>query len=558
MTCFNVLFFRNLVPFGGFFLVSISALFFSLFEFFSEAFSCDKISELKYSIPIETENVTAEKNKQTELDAIESKVEDSEFIEENESPKLIFKFQYQTQTFEGFRKKFEENETCNVGLDSFPCTITNKYEFNSENGLCCIMEKPEDLSFCVKESYADSSDGLSPEKPSSFEEDFVVDSSRNIEDQDIEGELRKLEEFDDQNKGSNALETSDCEDLNSLETLWEHQELIEQLKMELKKVKATGLPTILEESECPKIMDDLKPWKIDEKFQYADRMTELHKFYKSYRERMRKFDILNYQKMYAIGQFYLSISFLSLQNFDPFQSISSHKSSSAPAISSLLPQNLRLGRRKALDSDPMSKFINELHGDLEMVYGGQMVVSIRIFWQFIRADKDANHAIRKIRNGAQVEPLEPDELQLLATLQTSLQRKDKKLREALRSGKCMLRRLKKNEVDNSVQVLYFFSQVDLKLVERVLNMSKLAKDQLLWCHGKRLLLPSIVRLGSDDLEVIPDLFGIFSRSIHILLRLTLGRKSRDGSIPGVRQTISANSLARGLHASDCFLLLWRL
>ncbi|XP_039047366.1 uncharacterized protein LOC120187823 [Hibiscus syriacus] len=504
MTCFNVLFFRNLVPFGGFFLVSISALFFSLFEFFSEAFSwiqSDKISELKYSIPIETENVTAEKNKQTELDAIESKVEDSEFIEENESPKLIFKFQYQTQTFEGFRKKFEENETCNVGLDSFPCTITNKYEFNSENGLCCIMEKPEDLSFCVKESYADSSDGLSsqqnlkdlsdnevdepqnrkqtdcavsdtntdsitssPEKPSSFEEDFVVDSSRNIEDQDIEGELRKLEEFDDQNKGSNALETSDCEDLNSLETLWEHQELIEQLKMELKKVKATGLPTILEESECPKIMDDLKPWKIDEKFQYADRMTELHKFYKSYRERMRKFDILNYQKMYAIAlKFWEKLA---------------NARSDIGVEDSL--KDTRKGRRKGRDDDDDDDD-GVITADmlLEM-----MEVSIRIFWQFIRADKDANHAIRKIRNGAQVEPLEPDELQLLATLQTSLQRKDKKLREALRSGKCMLRRLKKNEVDNSVQVLYFFSQVDLKLVERVLNMSKLAKDQLLWCHGK--------------------------------------------------------------------------
>ncbi|XP_039009812.1 uncharacterized protein LOC120138411, partial [Hibiscus syriacus] len=466
------------------------------------------------------------------------------------------------------------------------------------NCLRKCFRKPEFLSeeACTVSDTDTDSITSSPEKPSNFEQDFEADSSRSIEDQDIEEELRKLEEFDDQNKDSNALDNSDksnpenplasdCEDSNSLETLWEHQELIEQLKMELKKVKATGLPTILEESECPKIMDDLKPWKIDEKFQYADRMTELHKFYKSYRERMRKFDILNYQKMYAIGF---------LHSKDPFQSFSSYKSSSAPAISSLLPQKLRLGRRKTLDSDPMSKFINELHGDLEMVYVGQMCLSweilhwqyekaieiwesdpyclrrykynevasefqqfqvliqrfienepfegprvqnyikkrcvlrnllqvpviredslkdtrkgrrkgrdddddcvitadillemmeesIRIFWRFIRADKDANHAIRKIRTGAQVEPLEPDELQLLATLQTSLQRKDKKLREALRSGKCMLRRLTKNEGENSDQVLYFFSQVDLKLVERVLNMSKVTKDQLLWCHSK--------------------------------------------------------------------------
>ncbi|KAK8571010.1 hypothetical protein V6N13_094107 [Hibiscus sabdariffa] len=673
MSSFNVFFFQNLVPFGGFFLFSISALFSSLFEFFSKAFSgiqSDRISELTSSIPIETEDFAEEKMEETKPDAMESKGEESESIEENESPKFVFKFQYQTQTFEELRKKFEENENLNVSLDSIPCTSTNKYEFKSEKDLSCIMEKPEDFCFCVKELYADSSNGLmseqdfleqnfkdltenevddaqqskqtvcknvsekieflsedctvsdtdtdsitsSPENRSNFEvfeQDFEADSLSSIEDGDIKEELRRLEEFDDQNKDSNALDNleesnfenplaSDSEDSNGLETEWEHQELMEQLKMELKKVKATGLPTILEESESPKIMDDLKPWKIDEKFQYADRMTELRKFYKSYRERMRKFDILNYQKMYAIGL---------LHSKDPFQSISTHKSSSAPAIASLLPQNLWPGRRKTSDSDPMSKFINELHSDLEMVYVGQMCLSweilhwqyqkaieiwesdpyclrrykynevagefqqfqvliqrfienepfegprvpnyiknrcalrnllqikqqqslgktlanarsdfgaedsfkdkrngrrkgrdvdddgvitadmllemmeesIRIFWRFIRADKDANIVIRNTRKGAQVEPLEPDELELLATVQTSLQRKDKKLKEIVRSGNCMLRRLKKNEEENTDQVLYFFSQVDLKLVARVLNMSKVTKDQLFWCHSK--------------------------------------------------------------------------
>lgn len=91
------------------------------------------------------------------------------------------------------------------------------------------------------------------------------------------------------------------EDANKLESLWEHQELIEQLKMEIRKVRATGLPTILEESESP-TMDELQPWKIDEMLHREDSMSELHKFYKSYREKMRKFDILTYQKMYAIGQ----------------------------------------------------------------------------------------------------------------------------------------------------------------------------------------------------------------------------------------------------------------
>ncbi|PPR93570.1 hypothetical protein GOBAR_AA27102 [Gossypium barbadense] len=627
MSSFNLFLFQNLVPFGGFLLISISALFSSLFAIFSKALSwiqSDEISKLNNSIPIEP------------------KVKDTEIIEEDESPKFFFKFQFQTQTFEEFSKKFEAKEKYNLGLDSIPYTSTNKYEFKSGDDLSCIMEKPEDLSFCVKEIYADSSNGFLSEQdfmeqnlkddssenevdtqqskpivceniPGNLEflsekdttvpetdmgsitsspenlsdcEDFEADSSRIIEDEDT------MEELQSKNKDIHVLDNSeksnlenplasDSEDSTDLETLWEHQELLEQLKMELKKVKATGLPTILEESESPKIMDDLKPWKIDEKFQYADTMSELHKFYKSYRERMRKFDILNYQKMYAIGV---------LHSKDPFQSISTHKSSSAPPITSLLPQNLWPRRRKTSDSDPMSKFINELHSDLEMVYVGQLCLSweilhwqyekaigiwesdpycmrrynevagefqqfqvliqrfienepfegprvrnyiknrcvlrnllqvpvirdslkdkrkgrrkgrdeddnaitadvlveimeeaIRIFWRFLRADKDANIVNRKMRKGAQVEPTEPDELQLLATVQTSLQKKDKKLREIVRSGNCILRKLKKNEEENSDQVLHFFSQVDLKLVARVLNMSNVTRDQLLWCHSK--------------------------------------------------------------------------
>jgi hypothetical protein len=108
------------------------------------------------------------------------------------------------------------------------------------------------------------------------------------------------------------------EEDDELESLWEHQDLIEQLKLELKKVRSVGLPTILEESETPKApMEDLKPWRIDAKFLREDPMDELNKFYKSYRERMRKFDILCYQKMYAIGMINFSENYLSLCNLIP-------------------------------------------------------------------------------------------------------------------------------------------------------------------------------------------------------------------------------------------------
>ncbi|KAK6913254.1 Protein of unknown function DUF1666 [Dillenia turbinata] len=381
----------------------------------------------------------------------------------------------------------------------------------------------------------------------------------------------------DKKKKSEKSSDLDSEDTDDLEVLWEHQDLIEQLKMELKKVRATGLPTILEESESPKMLEDLKPWKIDEKFQREDRMGGLYKFYKSYRERMRKFDILNYQKMYAIG-------FLRLK--DPLQSIPSRKPSN-PAFTSIFATAFWPCKRKKLESEPMVKFVSELQSDLETVYVGQLCLSweilhwqydkalelwesdqhglcrynevagefqqfqvlmqrfienepfqgprvqnyvksrcvlrnllqvpvirednmkekskarrrgkgddaitsdmlveimeesIRIFWRFVRADKDASHVI-KVSRGTQPELQDPADLDLLMEIGANLQKKEKKLKDLLRTGNCILRKFKHKE-DSSDQVLYFFSQVDLKLVTRVLNMSRLTTDQLMWCRSK--------------------------------------------------------------------------
>ncbi|KAI7742490.1 hypothetical protein M8C21_019410 [Ambrosia artemisiifolia] len=358
---------------------------------------------------------------------------------------------------------------------------------------------------------------------------------------------------------------------SKLESLWEHQELIEQLKMEIKKVKAIGLPTIFEESESPpKIMEDLKPWKIEEVYQNGGgKMDEVHKFYKTYRERMRKFDIFNYQKMYTIG-------FLQLK--DPPQPSSSSKSSLLE-FSTLFGQSFITNKGKKPENDPRTKFIKELQSDLEVVYVGQMCLSweilhwqyekaldiwesdtrnvrrfndiadefqqfqvlmqrfiederfqgprvqsyvknrcvfrnllqvpvirddhiksrkarsevvyditsdalveileesIRIFWRFVRADKYKRHT--------PVEFQRPEDSQLFMDLQKDLHKKEKKLKEHLRSGNCILKKLRScKEEETEDQVLYFFCQVDMKLVSRVLQMSRLTSDQLIWCHNK--------------------------------------------------------------------------
>ncbi|XP_075494477.1 uncharacterized protein LOC142532050 [Primulina tabacum] len=213
------------------------------------------------------------------------------------------------------------------------------------------------------------STGGDPHDHITLNSDFL--SQADFFDKNNDIELRTKDQSEEHK--SKDSQSSHSDDANKLESLWEHQELIEQLKMELRKVRDTGLPTIFEESESPRISEDLKPWKIDERFQHEDCIGELHKFFKSYGERMRKFDILNYQKMYAIG-------FLQLK--DPLHSIPP----SPPTLKSLVTQNLWQWKHKIHGSDPMKKFITELQGDLELVYVGQICLSWEfLHWQYEKA-----------------------------------------------------------------------------------------------------------------------------------------------------------------------------
>lgn len=123
----------------------------------------------------------------------------------------------------------------------------------------------------------------------------------------------------------NRWEEELCESESDEEDLeWEHDDLVEQLKMELKNARQGGLSTILEEeveeeeeeedpeAESPKMVEDLKPLKIEEKLEYKDQIDEIENVYKSYAEKMRKLDILNYQTMHALGE--NQINFIAMSN----------------------------------------------------------------------------------------------------------------------------------------------------------------------------------------------------------------------------------------------------
>ncbi|XP_074562517.1 uncharacterized protein LOC141819038 [Curcuma longa] len=369
-------------------------------------------------------------------------------------------------------------------------------------------------------------------------------------------------------KETEPVDALDDEEYNELETLWEHENLIDQLKMELRKARAANLPTILEESVAPKVVEDLKPWKIKNKFLHKDPIEELHEFHNCYRERMRKFDILNYQKMNTIG-------FLDLK--DSVRSMRS-KRSMIPSIRSKLLQNLWSCNLQT-DIDPTDNLIKEIKNDLELVYVGQtclsweflrwqyekarelpefehqynhvadelqqfqvvlqrfiedeslegsrlpnyikgrslvknllqvpqvredtlkekledkskgnfvvtietlediMEESIRIFWEFVKADTPG---FLKVLMGAHAELEDPTDSKLMEEIQINLDKKEKRLKDILRTGNCLVKKFKKPKDDRSNQEL-FFSQVDLKLVARVMRMSRITTEQLVWCHAK--------------------------------------------------------------------------
>lgn len=397
----------------------------------------------------------------------------------------------------------------------------------------------------------------------------------------------------DQNQGSqheeealkNRWEEELCESESDEEDLeWEHDDLVEQLKMELKNARQGGLATILEEeeddmeAESPKMVEDLKPLKIEEKLEYKDQIDEIENVYKSYAEKMRKLDILNYQTMHALGLVQLK---------DPLKLISIPKSSIQLGAKPVISQNLWPRKASNNTSDPLLKIVHELHRDLELVYVGQVCLSweilcwqhekaqelqqlysqgsrkynhvagefqlfqvliqrfienepfqqgtriqtyvknrcvirnlllvpaikddsmkdknitkgdeedaitsgrladiikesMRVFWEFVRADKDYGNVILKAFQQIGTDFKDPAISSLLVDIRTQLQKKEKKLKDIVRSGNCIVKKFQKHHEDQ-LDHEQLVAQVGLRLISRVLHLSKLRKEQLIWCHEK--------------------------------------------------------------------------
>lgn len=211
------------------------------------------------------------------------------------------------------------NSNINKIDDSF------SYHFlGSENG----SEKFE--SEILKLMMRDERKGGVDENPSSFDDkvsNFEVFSENEYIE--MEPNMKGLKAFiehglnfevKDEKEGMKKSE----EELNESETEsdeddfeWEHEDIVEQLKLELKNSRQGGLATIIEEvevededeqeeeevKESPKVVQELKPMKIEVKLlEFMDQMNEIQKVYSNYAEKMKKLDILNYQTMHALGK----------------------------------------------------------------------------------------------------------------------------------------------------------------------------------------------------------------------------------------------------------------
>ncbi|KAL0296901.1 UNVERIFIED_CONTAM: 60S ribosomal protein L34 [Sesamum radiatum] len=376
-------------------------------------------------------------------------------------------------------------------------------------------------------------DETDPIKQEDLEEDHGVDQTliviRNLElgterAEDLDDDYIELEPLrpnlherntlhserlpDNCQERKNCLDSDSDDDEDGPDVLWEHQHLVKQMKMELKNCRIRGLPTISEEceSETPKMADELKPLSIDRKIEYKDIMEEIQKFYKSYTEKMRKLDILNYQTLHAI-------SFLQLKDSEVFNA----RKKLADSIPSVLPK-IWPCKGQRIYADPMHKSIIEIsviwswsmlgnfvfHGKSSAGYDclkakkerreetdaislDQLVEiiweSMLIFREFLSADKRSTNVVLKGIQGTKVDVQDTANLELLVDIITNLQKKERRIRERVRSQNCIVKKFKKQQ-ESRLDIVLLTSQVELRLVSRVLRQSRLTTDQLLWCRNK--------------------------------------------------------------------------
>ncbi|GMH25536.1 hypothetical protein Nepgr_027379 [Nepenthes gracilis] len=365
-------------------------------------------------------------------------------------------------------------------------------------------------------------------------------------------------------KGVEAFNSLFSDDDDEIEVV------VRQMKQQIRSLKPRGLPAILEESKEYPMMNegDLKPFKIEEKLLYKDKMGEIQRFYKSYLQKMKKLDILREQTMHAIGIFEQKIH----------DHLATKRKLSSLVMKSFLSQSSWSCMVKKCGTDQMQILRRDLQEDLERVYVGQLCLSWEFLkWQYRKAVKlqeddsselhqynltarefqqfqvrlerfmeegqfqgpriltysksqrilckllhippikddpvhcrkgegedaitigrlaeiieESMHAFLKLLHTDKykanltlkrdrVDLEDPSHKALLTSIRKNLRKKERRLKALLTSKNCILKRFKMHQNDK-MNLEQFLAEVELRLVSRALKMSRLTKDQLLWCQ----------------------------------------------------------------------------
>jgi len=211
---------------------------------------------------------------------------------------------------------FQSNAFCSS--DSFDDDVLNDSTFQSDSGSESCSNNNNDYSVTLEVLSSNHfCEGFGTESPEENTDEFREESQYS-HDNEVSRDLNFDLVEDKNEKESSSYHGEDTmwedkwdesdfdeeeEDDDDFE--WENDAVVEQLRMELKNARQGGLATILEEeeeAESPKVVEDLKPLKIEKKIEFKDHIVEIQKVYRCYAEKTRKLDVLNYQTMHAIGE----------------------------------------------------------------------------------------------------------------------------------------------------------------------------------------------------------------------------------------------------------------
>ncbi|KAK2355102.1 myb protein X [Trifolium repens] len=137
---------------------------------------------------------------------------------------------------------------------------------------------------------------------------------------------------------------------------------------------------------------------------------------------------------------------------------------------SIKDKKIKWGEEDAIASERLAQIINE---------------SMQMFWEFVKADKEDGNEFRKVSHHKGNEGEDKEISDLLGDIRTQLHKKERKLKEKLKSGNCIVRKFRKQN-DDQIRLDHeqLLAQVGLRLISRVINMTKLRKDHLIWCSEK--------------------------------------------------------------------------